>query len=166
MPRRVPVASKIRDTRLLPQLLPKGSSSAAAGREVCLDQRVTMDNHRPGRLKYRKVSYVTLGGDSFVHLIGRGRIQIKTFTNGEKKGNLDIEIAIDMLELADKIDRAILFSGDGDFAPLLKKVGMKGVRTQVVSYGSRGEGPTASELLDSTDIFTDLQDIIHLIVKK
>ncbi|HEX9926505.1 MAG TPA: NYN domain-containing protein [Anaerolineae bacterium] len=90
---------------------------------------------------------------------------IKTFTDGEKKGNLDIEIAIDMLELADKLDRAVLFSGDGDFAPLLKRVGMKGVRTQVVSYGDRGEGPTAADLLDTVDVFTDLGKLIRFIAK-
>ena len=89
--------------------------------------------------------------------------QIKTYADGERKGNLDIEIALDMLELAEKVDRVVLFSGDGDFAPLLKRIGKKGVRTEVVSYVSKGKNPTASELLDVTDIFINLADIINQI---
>jgi uncharacterized LabA/DUF88 family protein len=90
---------------------------------------------------------------------------MKEFDDGGQKGNLDIEIAIDMLELADKVDRVVLFSGDGDFAPLLRKVGTKGTRTQVVSYWGYGEGPTAPELLEAADIFTDLKDIVSFISK-
>ena len=90
---------------------------------------------------------------------------LKEFDDGHQKGNLDIEIAIDMLELADKVDRAVLFSGDGDFAPLLKAVGRKGARTQVVSYWGRGEGPTAPELIEVADTFTELKDILPYLVK-
>ena len=90
---------------------------------------------------------------------------MKEFDDGGQKGNLDIEIAIDMLELADKVERVILFSGDGDFAPLLKAVGRKGIRTHVVSYWGRGEGPTAPELIEAADIFTDLKDVVDLITK-
>jgi uncharacterized LabA/DUF88 family protein len=88
---------------------------------------------------------------------------IKEFDDGTQKGNLDIEIAVDMLELADKVDRVVLFSGDGDFAPLIKRVGGKGTRTQVVAYWGHGEGATAPELMEAADIFTELQDIIRLI---
>lgn len=90
---------------------------------------------------------------------------MKAFEDGGQKGNLDIEIAIDMLELADKVERVVLFSGDGDFAPLLRAVGRKGAITQVVSYWGRGEGPTAPELIEAADIFTDLKDIADLISK-
>ena len=91
--------------------------------------------------------------------------QIKTFSDGARKGDLDVDIAVDMLELVDKIDRAILFSGDGDFATLLERVGMKGVRTHVVSYWGRGEGPTARELIDAADVFTDLSEVIDEIAR-
>ncbi len=94
------------------------------------------------------------------HLITK---QIKSFSSGERKGNLDIEIALDMLELADKVDRVVLFSGDGDFAPVLKRIGKKGVRTEVVSYVGEGRNPTASELIDAADVFTDLADIVDQI---
>jgi uncharacterized LabA/DUF88 family protein len=76
-----------------------------------------------------------------------------------------MEIAIDMLELADKVDRVVLFSGDGDFAPLLQAAGRKGARTQVVSYWGKGEGPTAPELIEAADIFTDLKDILPSVIK-
>ncbi len=91
---------------------------------------------------------------------------MKEFNDGSQKGNLDIEIALDMLELADKMDREILFSGDGDFAPLLKRVGRKGTRTQVVAYWGHGEGITAPELLEAADIFTELQDILDFISRE
>ncbi|MDX1524449.1 MAG: NYN domain-containing protein, partial [Anaerolineae bacterium] len=91
---------------------------------------------------------------------------IKTFPDGGRKGNLDIEIALDMLELADKVDRVILFSGDGDFAPLLKRVGQKGVKTEVVSYiGDAPNNPTAWELVEAADKFTDLASISEQIVR-
>ena len=65
-----------------------------------------------------------------------------------------------MFDLADKVDRVILFSGDGDFTKLIERIGMKGVKTQVVAYWGRGRGPTAPELMEAADEFTDLGDII------
>jgi len=94
---------------------------------------------------------------------------IRTFVNerGEqvKKANLDVDIAIDMFDLADKVDRVILFSGDGDFTKLIERIGMKGVKTQVVAYWGRGRGPTAPELMEAADEFTDLGDIIDEIAR-
>ncbi|MFX5634512.1 NYN domain-containing protein, partial [Acinetobacter baumannii] len=49
------------------------------------------------------------------------------------KGNMDIELAIDMMEMADRVDHVLLFSGDGDFKPLLEAMQRKGVRTTVLS---------------------------------
>lgn len=85
---------------------------------------------------------------------------LKILPNGDKKGNLDIELALDMLEWADKVNRVVLFSGDGDFAPLLERVSRKGVRTEVVSYANESKNPTASELIFAADTFTNLADII------
>ncbi len=90
---------------------------------------------------------------------------LKEYADGKHKGNLDIEIAIDMLELADKVDRVVLFSGDGDFAPLLRKVGSKGVVTEVVAYWGDGRGPTASQLIETADKFTELQEILPFVAK-
>ncbi len=104
----------------------------------------------------------------FLSWLGRNGYQVVTkpireYPDGQQKGNLDIEIAIDMLELAGSVDRAVLFSGDGDFAPLLKKVGSHGVVTQVVSYWGDGRGPTAAELIETADQFTELQDVLPFI---
>ncbi len=57
-----------------------------------------------------------------------------------KKADLDVDIAIDMFDLADKVDKVVLFSGDGDFVKVIERIGMKGVRTQVVAYWDRGKG--------------------------
>ncbi len=80
------------------------------------------------------------------------------------KANLDIEITLDMLRLADKCDKQVLFSGDGDFAPAVDTVGKRGVRVVVVSTQAPGayakSGYRASdELVDAADEFIDIYDI-------
>lgn len=87
---------------------------------------------------------------------------IKRYPDGSTKANLDIELAIDMLALADKYDRAILFSGDGDLTRLVEAVQMKGVRVQVVST----VGMVATELRAASDEFLDLSNIRHRIEKQ
>ncbi len=49
------------------------------------------------------------------------------------KGNMDIELAVDAMEMADHVDHMMLFSGDGDFRPLVAALQRKGVRVSVVS---------------------------------
>ncbi len=94
---------------------------------------------------------------------------IKVFLNErgekEKKADFDADIAIDMFDLADKIDRAVLFSGDGDFTKVIDRIGMKGVRTHVFAYWGRGKGPTAPELMEAADEFTDLAEVMDEIGK-
>lgn len=94
---------------------------------------------------------------------------IKVFINErgeqEKKADFDVDIAIDMFDLADKIDRVVLFSGDGDFTKLIDRIAMKGVRTHVVAYWGRGGGPTAPELMEAADEFTNLAEIIEDIAR-
>ena len=74
-------------------------------------------------LDYNGYAMVTKPTKEFTDAMGRRRI----------KGNMDIELAIDMLEMASYIDHAILFSGDGDFRRLVEAVQRKGVRVSVVS---------------------------------
>ncbi len=71
---------------------------------------------------------------------------------------MDIELAIDMLLLADHIDRAVLFSGDGDFRRLVEAVQMKGVRVAVVSTIRTLSPMIADELRRQADEFIDLAD--------
>ena len=75
------------------------------------------------------------------------------------KGNLDIELAVDALELAEHIDQMVLFSGDGDFRSLVNAVQRRGVRVTVISTTSCQPPMIADELRRQADVFTDLADL-------
>lgn len=72
------------------------------------------------------------------------------------KGNMGVELAIDALELADHIDRMVLFSGDGDFCALLAAMQRRGVEVLVVSTISCKPPMIADELRRRADRFIDL----------
>ncbi|CKX44377.1 NYN domain [Mycobacterium tuberculosis] len=72
------------------------------------------------------------------------------------KGNMDIELAVDAMELAENIDQMVLFSGDGDFRSLVEAVQRRGVRVTVVSTISSQPPMIADELRRQADVFTDL----------
>jgi len=79
------------------------------------------------------------------------------------KGNMDIEIAVDMMEISGHVDHIVLFSGDGDFRRLVEAVQRKGVRVTVVST-VKSQPPMASdELRRQADSFVDLVDLSTLI---
>lgn len=81
------------------------------------------------------------------------------------KGNMDMELALDMLKLAPHIDHAILFSGDGDFCRLLEDVQALGVRTTVVSTNKTSPPMVADQLRRMADIYIDMADIASNISK-
>ena len=81
------------------------------------------------------------------------------------KGNMDIELAIDMLEMAQHIDHAVLFSGDGDFRRLVEAVQRRGVRVTVVSTFRAHPPMVADELRRQADTFVELQDIAKFIAR-
>ena len=87
----------------------------------------------------------------------------KEFTNaaGQRKvkGNMDVELTIDMLEMADKIDHAVLFSGDGDFRRLIEAVQRKGTRVSVISTVDSSQPVAADELRRQADYFIDLSEL-------
>ena len=72
---------------------------------------------------------------------------------------MDVELAIDAMELAGHIDEMVLFSGDGDFRPLLEAVQRRGVRVTMVSTISSRPPMLADELRRQTDIFIDLVEL-------
>ena len=74
-------------------------------------------------LDYNGYTMVTKPTKEFTDASGRRKI----------KGDMDIELAIDLMEMAEHLDHAILFSGDGDFRRLVEAVQRKGVRVTVVS---------------------------------
>ena len=78
------------------------------------------------------------------------------------KGNMDVEIAVDMLSLAPSIDHAVLFSGDGDFRRLVEAVQDKGVRVSVVSTLKSQPPQAADELRRAADQFVDLNDLVDV----
>jgi len=79
--------------------------------------------------------------------------ELQTFIGGAKKGDWDIGIAMDMIELASKLDALILVSGDGDFVDLLHHLRRAmGCRVEVMAFGRS----SSSKLRDAADDFTDL----------
>ncbi|HVF30739.1 MAG TPA: NYN domain-containing protein [Pyrinomonadaceae bacterium] len=87
--------------------------------------------------------------------------ELKTFYDGTRKANLDVEIAVDMLSLAGRYDTAVLVSGDEDFVYAVNAVAYKGCRVEVAGFRSN----TAPRLIDVADFFIDLGDISELIRK-
>jgi len=87
--------------------------------------------------------------------------ELKTFYDGTRKANLDVEIAVDMLSLAGRYDTAVLVSGDEDFVYAINAVAYKGCRVEVAGFRSN----SAPRLIDVADFFIDLGDIAELIRK-
>ncbi|WP_025898747.1 LabA-like NYN domain-containing protein [Sneathiella glossodoripedis] len=100
-------------------------------------------------LDYNGYTLVTKPAKEFTDPAGRRKV----------KGNMDIELAIDMLELSSSIDHAVLFSGDGDFRRLVEAVQRKGVRVTVVSSVKTNPPMIADELRRQADFFMDLNDM-------
>ena len=100
-------------------------------------------------LDYNGFTVVTKPAKSYVDREGRHRT----------KGNMDIEIAIDMLNMADHLDHAILFSGDGDFAALCCELRRRGVRTTVVSTMESKPPMLADELRRAADAVIEVADL-------
>jgi len=75
------------------------------------------------------------------------------------KGDMDIELAVDMMEMASFLDHIVLFSGDGDFRRLVEIVQRRGVRISVVSTVHSSPPMAADELRRQADHFIELADI-------
>ncbi len=101
-------------------------------------------------LGYNGYSVVTKPAKEFTDSTGRRRV----------KGNMDIELAIDMLEMAPYVQHIVLFSGDGDFRRLVEAVQRKGVRVSVVSTIKTQPVLIADDLRRQADQFIDLADIM------
>lgn len=103
-------------------------------------------------LDYNGYQAITKPAKEFTDRDGRRRI----------KGNMDMEIAMDMLELAPHVQHMILFSGDGDFRPVLKAVQKQGVRVTVVSTRRSNPPMLSDELRRQADAFIELSDMGRL----
>ena len=100
-------------------------------------------------LDYNGYTVVTKATKEFIDASGRRKV----------KGNMDIELAVDAMELAEHVDQIVLFSGDGDFRSLVEAVQRRGVRVTVVSTISSQPPMIADELRRQADVFTDLTEL-------
>jgi uncharacterized LabA/DUF88 family protein len=101
-------------------------------------------------LDYNGYRVVTKPAKEYVDSMGRRKV----------KGNMDIEIAVDMMEMADRIDHAVLFSGDGDFRRCIEAVQRRGVRVSVVSTIRSQPPMIADELRRQADTFIELGELM------
>ncbi|MFO1157598.1 MAG: NYN domain-containing protein [Reyranellaceae bacterium] len=106
-------------------------------------------------LDYNGYTMVTKPTKEFTDAMGRRKI----------KGNMDIELAIDVLEMAEHLDHVILFSGDGDFRRLVEAVQRKGLRVSVVSTIKSSPPMVADELRRQADDFIELSELAPLIAR-
>jgi uncharacterized LabA/DUF88 family protein len=100
-------------------------------------------------LDYNGYTMVTKPAKEYTDALGRRKV----------KGNMDIELAIDVLEMSETVDHVFIFSGDGDFRRLVESVQKKGVRVSVVSTMKSNPPMVADELRRQADNFVELADL-------
>ena len=120
-----------------------------------------VEDHSPLRplvdwLEYNGYTAVTKRAKEFTDAMGNRRI----------KGNMDIEIAIDMIEMARRLDHVVLFSGDGNFRRLVEAVQREGARVSVVSTLRSSPPMAADELRRQADAFIELEDLAPRIARE
>ena len=106
-------------------------------------------------LDYNGYTVVTKSTKEFVDASGRRKV----------KGNMDIELAVAAMELAEHVDEIVLFSGDGDFRPLVEAIQRRGVRVTVVSTVACQPPMIADELRRQTDVFIDLLELKTVVAR-
>jgi uncharacterized LabA/DUF88 family protein len=104
-------------------------------------------------LHYNGYTVVTKASKEYVDATGRRKV----------KGNIDIELAIDAMELANRLDHVVLFSGDGNFCALVECLQRKGVRVSVVSTIRSKPPMAADELRRAADYFIELDALRNII---
>ena len=107
-------------------------------------------------LDYNGFTMVTKPTKEFTDAMGRRKI----------KGNMDIELAIDVLEMSAHLNHVVLFSGDGDFRRLVEAVQRRGVRVTVVSTTRSTPPMVADELRRQADVFVELDALTPLISRQ
>jgi uncharacterized LabA/DUF88 family protein len=100
-------------------------------------------------LDYNGYNMVTKPAKEFTDATGRRKI----------KGNMDIELAVDVLELSASLEHVVIFSGDGDFRRLVEAVQARGVRVSIVSTLKSQPPMAADELRRQADNFIELTDL-------
>jgi uncharacterized LabA/DUF88 family protein len=104
-------------------------------------------------LDYNGFTLVTKAAREFTDRDGRKRF----------RGDMDVEMAVDMMQIAPRADHMVLFSGDGDFRALIEAVQRQGVRVTVVSTLKTQPAMASDDLRRAADSFVDLADLADLI---
>jgi uncharacterized LabA/DUF88 family protein len=93
----------------------------------------------------------------------------KTYTDAQgrtrHRGDMDVDLAVDMMEMAGNCDHIVLFSGDGDFRRLIEAVQRRGVRVTVVSTNKSSPPMASDELRRQADAYVDLADLASIIAR-
>jgi uncharacterized LabA/DUF88 family protein len=84
---------------------------------------------------------------------------LKRFQDGSIKGNFDVEMAVDMLSMVDRLDVMAIVSGDADFARVVEEAQSRGVRVEVIAFS----GSTSAEMRALADRYIDVGAITHLL---
>ncbi len=100
-------------------------------------------------LDYNGYRVVTKPTKEYVDAAGRRKV----------KGNMDLELAVDALELSDTVDHMVLFSGDGDFRVLVEALQRRGRKVSVVSTVATQPSMISDELRRQADQFIDLVNL-------
>ena len=104
-------------------------------------------------LDYNGYSVVTKPAKDFTDAFGHRKV----------KANMDLELALDVMELTGHLDHVVLFSGEGDLCRLVEQVQRQGVRVTVVSTYRTVPSAIADELRRQADSFLDLLDLAPVI---
>lgn len=95
---------------------------------------------------------------------------MKEFTDasGQRryKGSTDVELVVDMMNLADRVDHIVLFTGNGEFRRAVEGVQAKGVRVTIVSTIKTQPPMAADDLRRQADVFIDLADLQDVVGRK
>jgi uncharacterized LabA/DUF88 family protein len=84
---------------------------------------------------------------------------LKRFSDGSAKGNFDIELAVDIVTMSERLDLVVLVSGDSDFERMIELIQSRGVRVEVVAFASN----VSTELVNIADVFIDInQHLEHM----
>ena len=107
-------------------------------------------------LDYNGFTVVTKPLKEYTDAQGRRRV----------KGNMDIELAIDVMEMSERVDHVVIFSGDGDFRKLVEAVQRKGRRVSVCSTIRTQPPMVADELRRQADNFIELEELKPMIMRE
>jgi uncharacterized LabA/DUF88 family protein len=138
---------------------------AAERRNITIDFGKVLDYFTRDRDLVRASAYAPITDDPQAKLESQRFVQhfvghpyriitkpLKRFADGSMKANFDIELAVDILTMSDRLDVVVLMSGDGDFRRVVELIASRGVRVEVAAFGETA----SSELKTVADLYIDI----------